>query len=70
MPLGLDVTVPLPVPSLLTVRTCWAAVKFAVTMVAVVIETVQVPVPVQSPPDQPVKVDPVAAVAVRTTLVP
>jgi hypothetical protein len=45
-------------------------VKFAVTTVAAVTGTVQVPLPVQPPPDQPVKVEPVAALAVRTTLVP
>jgi hypothetical protein len=41
----------------------------AVTFRAVVIETVQVDVPVQAP-DQPENVDPVAGVAVRVTLVP
>ncbi len=42
----------------------------AVTFAAAVIETVQVPVPVQPPPDQPVNVEPTAAEGVRTTLVP
>ena len=45
------------------------ASKFAVTLVFPVRVTVQVPVPVQAP-DHPVKVDPVAAVDVRTTVVP
>jgi hypothetical protein len=44
-------------------------VNIAVTERAWVIVTVQVPVPVQAPL-QPVKVEPVDAVAVRVTLVP
>jgi hypothetical protein len=69
MPVGLDVTVPLPVPALATVSNGVVSVKVAVTVLAVVIETVHVAlVPVQPPPDQLVKVDPVAGVAVSTTL--
>jgi hypothetical protein len=45
-------------------------VKVAVTVVAAVTATVQFPVPVQPPLDQPVKLDPVADAAVRVTLVP
>ena len=41
----------------------------AVTMVSSVTDRVHVLVPVQPPPDQPVKAEPVAGVAVRTTLV-
>jgi hypothetical protein len=37
---------------------------------AALIVTVQVLVPEHPPPDQPAKVDPAAAVAVRVTLVP
>ncbi len=70
MPVGLDVTVPLPVPSLATVNVKVDNVKVAVTFLAAVIETVQGLVPEQPPPDQLVKVDPVAGVAVRTTLSP
>jgi hypothetical protein len=70
MPAGLDVTAPVPVPLLLTVRTFWPSVKFAVTVVAAFTARVQVPVPEQPPPDQPVKLDPVAGAAVRVTLVP
>ena len=43
--------------------------KVAVTLVAAVIETVQVPVPLQAP-DQPVKAEPEPAAAVNVTLVP
>jgi hypothetical protein len=44
--------------------------KLAVTDLLAVIETVQVPVPEQPSPDQPVKVEPPEAVAVRLTDVP
>ncbi len=69
MPVGELVTVPLPVPVLLTVRVkVWA--KAAVTVVAAVKVTVQEPVPEHPPPLHPVKVEPVAGVAVRVTAVP
>jgi hypothetical protein len=42
-------------------------VKVAVTLRVVVILTTQLPVPVHTPPLQPVKVEPVAAAAVRVT---
>jgi hypothetical protein len=68
IPAGLDVTVPLPVPALSTVSTGVVSVNVAVTFLAVVIETVHVAaLPVQPPPDQ-LKVEPVAGVAVSTTL--
>jgi hypothetical protein len=70
MPPTLDVTAPLPVPALVTIRTFCPSVKLAVTRVASVTDTVQVPVPEQPPPDQPVKVEPVVAAAVSTTAVP
>lgn len=66
-----DVTVPLPAPAVVTVRANVESVKVAVTFVAAVIETVQVVlvlVPVQTPPDQPVGVEPFPAAAVRVTL--
>ena len=44
-------------------------VKVAVTLLAALILTTQLPVPVQAPL-QPVKVEPVVGVAVRVTLVP
>ncbi len=68
MPAGAELTVPVPLPFLVTVRTYVASVKVAVTFLAWVIETSQVAaVPVQAP-DQPVKVEPVAAVADRVTV--
>jgi hypothetical protein len=70
MPVGVDVTLPLPVPARLMVRTFCARAKFAVTLVAELTDTVHVPVPEQPPPDQPVNREPDAAVAVSTTLVP
>ena len=55
--------------ALLTVVHPREVLKVAVTFAAAVIDTVQVPVPEQAP-DQPAKVEPDAAVAVRVTLVP
>jgi hypothetical protein len=69
MPLGLLVTVPVPVPDFETVKLNIWSVKIAVTSRAWVIVTLQVPVPVQAPL-QPAKVEPVAGVAVRVTGVP
>ena len=69
MPEGLLVTVPDPVPDFVTVKLYAVVAKDAVTDSAPVIVTVQVPVP-EHAPDQPVKVDPLAANAVRVTDVP
>jgi hypothetical protein len=68
-PAGLEVTVPLPVPALVTVRGKVSKAKLAVTVRACVMLTVQGSVPVQSPV-QPVKVEPEAGVAVRATFAP
>ena len=71
MPVGVLVTVPLPVPALLTMSVADDDVaNVAVTVVAAVTVTVQGPEPVHPPPLQPLKVDPVAGVAVRVTTVP
>jgi hypothetical protein len=51
-----------------TVSVYWLSVKVAVTRLAA-IETVQVPAPLQPPPDHPANVEPVLALAVRVTLV-
>jgi len=69
MPAGADVTVPVPLPFLVTVSAYVLSVNVAVTFLTAVIATVQVPVPVQPlTPDHPVKVEPVRAAAVRSTL--
>jgi hypothetical protein len=52
-----------------TVSVYWLSVKVAVTRLAAIIETAQVPVPLQPPPDHPANVEPVLALAVRVTLV-
>src|SRR5437867_13316427 len=69
MPEGALVTVPTPVPAVVTVRTK-VGVRVAVTVVAAVSVRAQGPVPVQAPPLQPVKTDPTAGVAVSVTTVP
>jgi len=61
-------TVPVPAPDLVTVNAYWFRVKAAVTDFAAVMVTEQVPVPEQAPL-QPVKVEPVAAAAVKVTAV-
>ena len=68
MPVGLLVTVPAPVPVLVTVRVLLLRAKPAVTDLGAFIVTAQVPVPEQTPP-QPVKVEPEAAFAVKVTAV-
>src|SRR6058998_3905639 len=55
-PAGALVTVPLPTPALVTVSVKDWIAKVAVTEVAALIVTVQVPVPEQPPPLQPAKV--------------
>src|SRR5207249_6592909 len=70
IPTGALVTVPLPVPALLTVSATVGRAKVAVTVVAALRVTVQVPVPEHPPPLQPVKVEPAAGVAVNVTAVP
>jgi hypothetical protein len=71
MPVGLEVTVPDPVPTLFTVKgkvTTWV-LKVAVTFVAADTVTVHVPVPLQGPL-QPAKMLSLAGLAVSVTLVP
>lgn len=70
MPAGFDLTVPLPAPSLSTVRVNRRRTKVAVTALVPSIGIVQGPVPEQPAPVQPAKLDPLAAVAVRVTRVP
>ena len=70
IPAGLELTDPDPFPDFETLRLNVCSVKVAVTDVAAVTETTQVPVPEQPLPDHPVKVDPVDGVAVKVTEVP
>lgn len=70
MPLGEDVTVPVPVPAFVTLNAnVDELLNVAVTARAAVIEVVQVPVPVHAPL-QPTNVEPLAAAAVSVTEVP
>src|SRR5207245_2717860 len=70
MPAGVLVTVPLPVPALVTVRAEVGTSKVAVTAVAAETFTVQAAVPEQPPPLQPVKVESAVGVAVSVTTAP
>ncbi|HSR97549.1 MAG TPA: hypothetical protein VLM79_10885, partial [Kofleriaceae bacterium] len=67
IPAGFDVTVPVPLPARVTVSVKRRSVNVAVTAVAAVIVVVQGAIPVQPPPDQPVKVEPGDAAAVSVT---
>jgi hypothetical protein len=60
------VTFPAAVTDFLTAK-LYTGIKVAVTDVAAVIVTVQVPVPEHPPPDQPEKVDPLVAEAAKVT---
>jgi hypothetical protein len=66
IPAGLLATTPVPLPVFVTVRVKVFKVKVAVTARAASIVTLQVPVPEQVP-DQPVKSESAAGVAVRVT---
>src|SRR2546426_7558116 len=70
MPAGALVTVPIPAPVLPTVSVKVGTAKVAVTVVAALSVTEQVPVPEQPPPLQPEKVEPTAGAAVKVTAVP
>ena len=70
MPPSLEVTVPVPVPSLLTVSVKRCALKVAVTYRDAFMVTVQVSPETPSQPLQPPKVDPPLALAVSVTSVP
>jgi hypothetical protein len=68
MPAGELVTVPDPVPVLVTVSLL--RLNVAVTVVSEFMVTVQDPVPLHPPPDQPTKADVASGVAVSVTTVP
>ena len=65
-----EVTTPLPVPALLTVRVKRWALKVAVTDRAAFMVTVQLGPETVSQPLQLAKVEPLAGVALRVTVVP
>ena len=68
--MGLDVTVPLPVPALVTVSVCITRLNVAVTLWAWLMVTWHVlPEPEQAPLHPP-NTDPLDAVAVSVTTVP
>lgn len=69
IPLGLLVTVPVPVPDLLTVKWCVLGVAVNVADTLAIPVTVQGPLPVQSPP-QLANDEPAAAAAFKATEVP
>ena len=70
MPAGALVTVPLPVPALLTVSVKDCNEKVAVTDLAALILTVQVPLPEQPLPFHRLNVEPTAGTAVKVTEAP
>jgi len=69
MPVGVLATVPDPLPANVTDSGKVTVLKVAVTDCAALIVTVQLPVPVQAPL-HPAKLEPVAALATKVTLVP
>jgi hypothetical protein len=70
MPVGVEVTVPEPAPDRSTVSVCKIGVNVAVTVVAALIVTWQVLVPVQPPPLHPANSEPAVGAAVKVTRVP
>ena len=70
IPPSLEVTVPLPLPVVLTERVKVCRLKLAVTARAVLMVTLQVVPETASQPLQKAKVEPEAGVAVRVTTVP
>jgi hypothetical protein len=72
IPFGELVTEPEPVPDFVTLRawTIGAGLNVAVTAESVFSVTAQLPAPEQPPPDQPLKIDPDAGVAVSVTVEP
>src|SRR5205823_3595817 len=70
IPAGELVTVPLPVPAVLTVSATVCRVEVAVTVGAGGGVLAHDPVPEQPPPVQPLKVEPAAGIGVNVTAVP
>ena len=67
IPAGFDVTVPVPVPAMLTVSVRGNSVNVAVMLLAAVTDTVQGVVPGQPLSDHPVKLEPLLGAAVSVT---
>ncbi len=70
MPLGLLVTIPLPVPVKPTVKTAPLTTGSNRAETVAVALTVQAPVPAHPPPLHPANLEPAAAVAINVTVVP
>jgi hypothetical protein len=69
MPAGLDVTEPLPLPSLVT-TTLFSSANDALTVVSAFTVTLQVAVVPEQPPCQPANTEPESAVSLSITTVP
>jgi hypothetical protein len=70
MPAGLLVTVPEPVPALANVNVYVTGVRLKVAVQLTELLTVMLPLEQAASPDQPAKVEPLAATAERVTTVP
>lgn len=70
MPLGVELTAPPPVPSLVTVSVYGVALNVAVTLVAAASVTTHAPVPLHPPPLHPANVEPVATEGVSVIRLP
>jgi hypothetical protein len=70
IPAGLEVTVPLPRPVLLTLRVKNCRLNVAVTVLAPLMVTVHAAPDTASQPVQPANSEPLAAAAVKVTVVP
>ncbi|MBF0564047.1 MAG: hypothetical protein HQK89_02265 [Nitrospirae bacterium] len=64
-----DETVPVGDTRVAASGTEFVGVNVAVTVAAALDESIHVPVPVQPAPDQPAKVEPLAAVAVNVVVI-
>jgi hypothetical protein len=70
MPVGSELTTPLPVPALVTVSACVFKLNVAVTIADWLTVIAHDPVPLHPPPFHPMKFDSALGVAVSVTLVP
>jgi hypothetical protein len=70
MPAGLLVTVPVPVPALANVSVYVTGFRLKVAVQLTLLVTVRLPLEHAASPDQPAKVEPLAATAERATAVP